>query len=324
MNVLVIGGTGLLGYHATLELLKRGHRVSVLALPPLPVPDLFPASVSIQFGNLNLMDDDAVVSLLSGQDAVVFAAGADDRVTPIRPAYPYFYKQNVEPVKRLASLGRKTGLKKLVILGSYFAYFDRTWPRMKLSTWHPYIRSRVEQTRAAIEAGGDQVAVMTLELPYIFGTMPGRLPLWKPLIKYVASNLPLLYPRGGTTCVTVTQVAQSIAGAVERGEAGKCYPVGGENLTWEQLLQKFVAAAGKRKRVIILSDGLVRLGTRLVKLLHQFQGREGGLDPVRFVELQTANTFIDPAESQFILGYSPADLDAAIRETVAVCLGKTR
>jgi len=324
MNVLVIGGTGLLGYHATLELLKRGHRVSVLALPPLPVPDLFPASVSIQFGNLNLMDDDAVVSLLSGQDAVVFAAGADDRVTPIRPAYPYFYKQNVEPVKRLASLGRKTGLKKLVILGSYFAYFDRTWPRMKLSTWHPYIRSRVEQTRAAIEAGGDQVAVMTLELPYIFGTMPGRLPLWKPLIKYVASNLPLLYPRGGTTCVTVTQVAQSTAGAVERGEAGKCYPVGGENLTWEQLLQKFVAAAGKRKRVIILSDGLVRLGTRLVKLLHQFQGREGGLDPVRFVELQTANTFIDPAESQFILGYSPADLDAAIRETVAVCLGKTR
>lgn len=324
MNVMVIGGTGLLGYHATLELLKRGHRVSVLALPPLPVPDLFPASVFIQFGNLNLMDDAAVESLLTGIDAVVFAAGADDRVTPIRPAYPFFYKMNVEPVKRLAALGRRTGLKKLVILGSYFAYFDRTWPRMKLSTWHPYIRSRVEQTRAAIDASGDQVAVMTLELPYIFGTMPGRMPLWKPLIKYAVSWFPLLYPRGGTTCVTVNQVAQAIAGAVEQGEAGKCYPIGGENLTWEQLLGKFCAATGKHKRVITLSDEVVTFGTLLVKLLHQVQGREGGLNPVHFVRLQTANTFIDPAESQAALGYSPADLDAAIRETVAVCLGKTR
>lgn len=324
MNVLIIGGTGLLGYHATLELIKRGHQVSVLALPPLPVPNLFPENVSIQFGNLNLMDDAAVEHLLTGQDALVFAAGADDRVTPIRPAYPFFYKMNVEPVKRLAALGRKTALKKLVILGSYFAYFDRTWPRMKLAEWHPYIRSRVEQTRAAIEAGGEPVAVATLELPYIFGTMPGRLPLWKPLIKYAVSSLPLLYPRGGTTCVTITQVAQAIAGAVERGEAGKCYPIGGVNLTWEQLLEKFCTAAGKRKRVITLSDEVVTFGTLLVKLLHQVQGREGGLNPVHFVRLQTANTFVDPAESQAALGYDSGDLDAAIRETVAVCLGKSR
>lgn len=322
MNVLIIGGTGFLGYHASLELLSRGHQVKILALPPLPAKGLFPESVGIELKNLNHLSDGEVETALTGVDAVVFAAGADDRVTPIALAYPYFYKHNVEPVKRLAFIACKVGVQKLIILGSYFAYFDRTWPQMELSVHHPYIRSRVAQTRESEEAGCFELAVITLELPYIFGTMPGRMPLWKPLIKYAASNLPLYYPRGGTTCVTVKQVAQAICGAIERGEAGKQYPIGGENLTWEQLLQKFTRAAGKEKKVITLPDWLVTIGTSLVKLNHKRQGREGGLDPVSFVKLQTANTFIDPADSQAALGYESGGLDEAIRETVTVCLTK--
>jgi uncharacterized protein YbjT (DUF2867 family) len=47
MRVMIIGGTGLLGYHATRELLRRGHAVDILALPPLPAPRLFPDVVKI-------------------------------------------------------------------------------------------------------------------------------------------------------------------------------------------------------------------------------------------------------------------------------------
>ena len=31
-KVMIVGGTGLLGYHAALEFLKRGYRVTTLAL----------------------------------------------------------------------------------------------------------------------------------------------------------------------------------------------------------------------------------------------------------------------------------------------------
>lgn len=34
MNVLVIGGIGLMGWHAVLELCQRGHRVKILASRP--------------------------------------------------------------------------------------------------------------------------------------------------------------------------------------------------------------------------------------------------------------------------------------------------
>ncbi len=318
MRVLIVGGTGLLGYHATLELLARGHNVSLLALPPLPAAGLFPEGVSILLQDLNTIDDKGLADLLSGADGVVFAAGVDDRVTPKAPAYPYFHEHNVEVTRRLAGLCRQSGVKRFVILGSYFAYFHRLWPHMELTRHHPYIRSRVEQTREAQAAGGDELAVITLELPYIFGTMPGRKPLWVPLIRYAVSRMPLFYPRGGTTCVTVKQVAQAIAGAVEKGEADACYPIGGENLTWVQLLNRITRLAGKPKRVITLPDGLVRAGAAFLKAFHRLQGVESGLDPVQFINLQTAQTFIDPAISQSALGYESGGLEEALLETVRV------
>ena len=309
----------MLGYHASRELLANNHEVAILALPPAPAPGLFPDSLVIHYQDLNSLTEDGLDELLVGIDAVIFAAGVDDRVTPKEPAYPFFEKYNIIPVARLAKACGKAGVRKLVILGSYFAYFARIWPELELEKHHPYIRSRLEQTRAAMQAAGNGLDVITLELPYIFGTMPGRMPLWKPLVKYIASPLPLFYTRGGTTCVTVKQVAQAIRGAVEHGQGGQCYPIGGENLTWVQLLEKITRFAGKRKRVITLPDGLVRTGTRLVKLLHQVQRRESGLDPVEFVRLQTRETFIDLTLSS-VLNYELGGLDDSLQETVQICL----
>ena len=42
MKVFMIGGTGLLGSEAARELIRRGHEVSSLALPPLPTGAMLP------------------------------------------------------------------------------------------------------------------------------------------------------------------------------------------------------------------------------------------------------------------------------------------
>jgi len=322
MKVMIIGGTGLLGYHAMRELSKRGHKVSILALPPIPAGGLFPEDVPIHLHDLNQLADVELIDLLRGQDAVVFAAGVDDRVTPKAPAYPFFERHNVATTGRIARISRQAGVQRFIILGSYFAYFHRLWPHLELTRHHPYIRSRVEQSAAALEAGGDEMAVMTLELPYIFGVMPGRIPLWKPLVEYAASAFPLFYPKGGTTCVTVQQVAQAISGAVEKGAAGARYPIGGENLLWTDLLARFARYAGRKKRVISLPNWLVTAGAAVLKALHKLQGIESGLDPIQFIKLQTAETFIDPELPRSVLGYELGGLDEALKDTVKVCLNK--
>ena len=319
MKVLIIGGTGFLGYHATMELLTRGHEVTVVGLPPAPPSGLFPPEVKIHLCDIAPLANDELISLFRGNDALVFAAGVDDRTTPKKPAYPFFVKHNVESVKRVFTLARQAGVSRGIVLGSYFAYFDRLWPEMKLAEHHPYIRSRVEQAKTAIAAGQDKMSISILELPYIFGSMPGRVPLWKPLIKYILSPFPLFYPAGGTTCVTVHQVAQAICGAVEHGKPGKCYPIGGENLTWVQLLGLIGKLGGRPKKVITLPKWLVKFGALILSLMHMLQGKESGLEPVAFIDLQTKETFIDSEEARAELGYSMEDLTSALVETIRAC-----
>lgn len=321
LKILLIGGTGFLGYHATKELLTCGHQVKILALPPEPLPGFFPLEVEIHLADMSSLSDEQLQSLLRGNDAVVFAAGVDDRVTPKKPAYPFFSKYNVESVRRVFILASTAGVKRGVVLGSYFAYFDRLWPEMNLTIHHPYIRSRVEQARAAIDAGGNEMNVSVLELPYIFGSMPGKIPLWKPLVSYIKSSFPLFYPAGGTACVSVHQVAQAIRGAVELGEPGKCYPIGGTNLTWVQLMEEISRLARKPKRVITLPTWLVKAGAWCLRLVHDLKGLESGLEPVAFIDLQTRNTFIDPQGSQSSLQYSSEDLTQALKDTVRASSG---
>mgnify|MGYP001323244732 FL=1 len=216
MNTFVVGSTGFLGYFAVQELLARGHTVRSISLQPASPELNFPSSVELALGDLNATSDDALRGMLQGMDGLIFAAGLDDRVVPKAPAYPKFYDANVAATRRLIRLGKEAGIKKAVVFSSYFVACHRRWPELRLPEHHPYIRSRVEQIREALEEAGSDTAVSFLMLPYIFGSLPGKTPLWKPLIGYLNSISPwAFYPAGGSAMVKCYSGSRS---KVSRGE----------------------------------------------------------------------------------------------------------
>ena len=243
----------------------------------------------------------------------------DDRFTPREPAYAVFHHHNVEVPGRILALGKKVGVKRVVVLGSYFAYFDRLWPEMKLKERHPYIRSRVEQEQLVTEMEG--MEGMVLELPYIFGSLPipGWKPLWNPLIKYIRSSRVLPYMKGGSACVSAATVGKAITAAMERGMGGVCYPIGQINLSWVDLLNNLALVEERRIRVISLPREIIHLGMLAVFLSHKLQGRESGLNLRYFSSLQTSNTFIDPMISKRALLYEEGAIVDAFRQTVQAC-----
>ena len=101
--------------------------------------------MKIDFGNFMELADEELEKFLKGYDALVFAAGIDERVEGPAPVYEMFKKFNITPLERLLRLAKANGVKHAVILGSYFSYFARIWPEKELTRWHPYIRSRIEQ-----------------------------------------------------------------------------------------------------------------------------------------------------------------------------------
>jgi dihydroflavonol-4-reductase len=250
MKTFIIGGTGLLGSASAAELIRRGHKVRSIALPPLPQNAVIPAEMEIVFGNYMTMTDEELKEQLSGCDSLVFAAGVDERVEFPAPVLDHYIKYNVVPVERLLRIGKQVGIKRAVIMGSYFAHFAKQWPELELTKKHPYILSRIMQESAALAYNGDGMNVMVLELPYIFGTQPGRKPVWTFLVEMIHGMKGItMYTKGGTTMVTVHQVAQAVAGAIEKGKGGTCYPVGWYNMSWKEMLaifHKYMGIPGRK------------------------------------------------------------------------------
>ncbi len=320
MNVLIVGGTGFIGYHATRELVRRGHSVTVLARRPVNVAELFPPGVQMHVADLNRLSDDAVREIAGAHQAVVYAAGVHASTPYQGSAREFFTKENVKATARFFGLARSAGVKRGVLLGSYFCYFNRAWPDMRLAEHHPYIRSRVEQAKESLAAALPDLELMVLELPYIFGAMPGRRPSWAPLINYVRLPFPMFFIRGGTNSIAVTHVAEAIAGALEQGKAGETYQVGEANLTWTELLEWFARIMNLNKRAIVLPTPLVHAGCAGIQLTYRLRGKDGALQPAHLAQVQTSNCFFDPTPSRLALGYGQGGIEQALQDTVKACL----
>ena len=84
------------------------------------------------------------------------------------------------------------------------------------------------------------MGVGVLELPYIFGTQPGRRPVWVILIEQLQrfEKLPFtMYPAGGTAMLTVRQVGECIVGAAEQVQGFRAYGISCYNMHWREFLK---------------------------------------------------------------------------------------
>lgn len=329
MKIFMIGGTGLLGSEAAKELIGRGHSVSSLALPDVPSGAELPKEMELKFGNYMDMTDDELRKCFEGCEGFVFAAGVDERVEGPPPIYDLFKKYNIIPLERQLRIAKESGVKHVVICGSYFSYFAKAWPEKELTKWHPYIRSRIDQEEMALGLADENLDIAVLELPYIFGTQPGRKPVWVFLVEQIRGmKKKTMYPKGGTTMVTVRQVGQAIAGALEKNKGGKAYPIGYYNLTWVEMLRIIHKYMGQPDRKIVtIPNWMYRMGGKSIMKEQEKAGHEAGLHMVKFTDVMCAETFIDKSLGCEELGVLPDDIDAAIGDSIKLCIdildGKT-
>lgn len=322
MKVFMIGGTGLLGCEAARIFIERGHEVTSVALPPLPQGAPIPEEMHLEFCNIYEKTDDEIKEFLKGMDCFVFAAGVDERVEFKAPVYDSYYKFNIAPLKRILPLCKEVGVKKAVILGSYFSYLAKEKPEMKLTEKHPYIRSRIDQENVAFSFADDNFDVSVLELPYIFGTQPGRKPVWVILIEQLRrmDKLPCtLYPAGGTAMLTVRQVGEVIVGAAEKSKGAKAWPISMYNLTWKEFLKIVYDARGMgaNRKIISIPPWMMKMGLGSVVKDYKARGVDSGIDPMGLPDIMDLNLFI-PDRYAKELGATDDDIKAAIFDSIKV------
>lgn len=322
MKIFMIGGTGLLGSEAAKELISRGHEVTSIALPLLPQGAELPPEMKIEYGNYLELTDTQLKEYFKGCEGFVFAAGVDERVEGPAPIYDLFQKYNIDPLKRIMRIAKECGVRHVAVCGSYFAHFAKIRPDLELTKWHPYIKSRIDQENVAMSFADDNFDVAVLELPYIFGTQPGRKPVWVFLVEQIVNMKKVtLYPRGGSTMVTVRQVGEAIAGAIEKNKGGNCYPIGYYNLTWREMLtivHKYMGVPDKK--IITIPNWMYAMGGRKLRKEQKKNNIDGGLHMVKFTDLMCSNLFIDKKLGCDFLGVKADNMDAAIGDSIKLCL----
>lgn len=315
-KVLVLGGTGLLGFASIQELLAHDYNVISVALPPMPVDDLFDGmEVENLLFDVNDKTDEEIIDLLDGVHAVLYAIGADERIVPESPSFTFFYEANVRPTQRLARLSRKAGVKSFVIFGSYFLEFAERWPEFNLVE-QGYPATRLLQEQIAFAEGEGAMVVTSLRLPYIFGTMPGRMPLWKMFTDQIKEQDVFPSLPGGTAMVTTKQVAQAARGAIENGEHRKTYALGGLNMKYEDFYKMMVEALEQETQVPVVPLETMLPVYEDLDAKAKDAGKEHGIHLTVSARMNNRDLYLDANKTMAELGYEEDDVVKAIKETL--------
>jgi dihydroflavonol-4-reductase len=200
------------------------------------------------------LDTDFPLEVLAGFDALVFAAGADIRLLPPEEDDDAFFTRvNSEGVPHFMQRAKDAGIARAVYIGTYY---PQVVPEVIASS--AYVRSRHLADEGVRALTGDTFNVCSLNAPFILGYVPGvALPHLEGLVQYAAGRidgLPLIAPAGGVNHISSQSMSEAIYGALQRGQGGKAYLVGDENISWKDYLERYCAAVGNPVELEVSTD----------------------------------------------------------------------
>ncbi|MEI9982292.1 MAG: NAD(P)-dependent oxidoreductase [Aliidongia sp.] len=242
MKILVVGGAGMIGGHTALHLQSKGHHVAIAGRnPPAPATPLG----DLDFLRCDYISDDLPRTEMGKFDALIFAAGNDIRhLPPGTEQAAHWQRANVEGVPRFFAAARDAGIARGVHIGSFY---PQAMPA--LIETNAYVRSRKLADDGARALATDRFQVVSVNAPFVVGCVPGLVvSMFKAYTDYALGKfapMPDFAPPGGVNFISTNSLSEAVEGALLRGETGKAYLVGDENLSFQDYFGAFFQAAGR-------------------------------------------------------------------------------
>jgi UDP-glucose 4-epimerase len=213
MNILVTGGSGSVGKYIVDELVRHGHRTSVL--------DIVTPSADVEFHNVNVLDLDAVTRAMRGCDAVIHTAGIPH---PLNNTAKEVFDLNVNGTFNVLEAASKHGIAKVVFTSSEstlgFAFMEHAMQplyfpideRHPLRPQDPYGLSKiVAEEICRSYSARYRMRTVCLREPWIWVPEPEPVEFYKDLVRNYRA-----WPKNLWTYVHVYDVARAHRLAVER------------------------------------------------------------------------------------------------------------
>jgi len=315
---LVTGGTGFVGAAVVRALLAAGRKVRVLARPKSPRRNLAGLEVEIVEGALEAPR--SLIAAVAGCHTL-FHVAADYRLWV--PAPDEMFRVNVDGTRDLMEAALAAGVERIVYTSSVATLglvaggiADEDTPSCAEDMIGPYKRSKF----AAEAVVGSLVAERGLPAVIVNPSTPigpGDIrptPTGRIIIEAAAGRMPG-YVDTGLNLAHVDDVAAGHLLAAERGEIGRRYILGGDNLSLAEILAEVALAAGRKPPRLRVPYAVVLPVAFAAEAVARLTGREPfvTLDGAR---MSRKKMFFTSARATRELGYAARPAHAAIADAV--------
>ncbi len=326
--VLVTGANGHIGAQTVRRLLEQGHKVIGTVREGADMRGLQGLDVETRYADV--MDADAVNAAIRDCDAVIhcaavyaiWAKNVDDIVAP-----------SIVGTQNVFRAAKEAGVQRIVFTSSIAAigFSDspesiRTADNWNLGTEHPYfvakMRGEQEAIRLSEEYGIDLVRLCPAMMlgPYDYRVTPST-----KLIMDLINGSGITYS-GGMNIVHVQDVAMVHAKAVELGEPGKRYIIGGTNLDMHEIGDLVEKWTGIRPRHLGMGRDVAMAMGSVLEGVSKLTGKEPQFTRSTADEHVQRWQYFDCSDTYRTFDYTPTDADTVMRDTVGwlLYLGKIR
>lgn len=317
MKALVTGATGFVGYWVARKLQERGHSVKIL-VRQLP-PHLENTTFEIAYGDLR--DKDSLRKALQDCNQLYHVA-AHYRLWDKNPKV--FYDINVEGTRNLMTLASETNLEKIIYTSSVATI--KIMPDKVPSTEAneagiedmigDYKKSKFLAEMVVREMAQDGLPVVIVNPSAPVGSYDVKpTPTGKIIVDFLQGKMPA-YLDTGLNLVDVEDVAIGHILAAEKGEIGKRYILGNQNLRLIDILQILAKISGKKAPKIRMPYWIAYAAGKASEIFAQCTGQEPAI-PLDGVRMAKKFMFFDSSLAKKEIGYEPQSIEAALEKAIA-------
>jgi len=316
MKLLVTGASGFLGSHLCHRMTAEGHEVRALVRPTSDLSRLKGLPLEQITGDVT--DPETVRRAVRDGEAVIHAAAA---ISYWGRDATQQAQVNVEGTRHVAQTCQTEGVKRLVHVSSVAAIGIPKNPERPASEEFPFNlehsglnyhlskRRAEEAVLSEVARGLDGVIVNPAT---IFGPY-GRGYRGLEMIEKVRRARIVPYFTGGICVVHVWDVVEGILAALHRGESGQRYILGGENVTYQAVVERAAQAMHLRRHFVPVPPAVTGLAAGILESLGRLRNRRPAITYATHY-CASRYHFYDSGKARKVLNYNPRDFDAILED----------
>ena len=320
MRVFVTGATGFIGGHVVRRLRARGDEVVALVRDPARASELEALGVTLAVGDVT--DRASIGAAMQGADTAIHGAAIYEVGIPARRRAA-MREANVVGTENVLGGALEAGLPRVVYISTVAAFgntggqvVDESYEHPRTSYTSYYEQTKEEAHRVARRLIAEGLPCVIVQPGGVYGP-DDHSAVGQQINEFLAGRMPALaFPDLGLNMVHVEDVAEGVLLALDRGEVGESYVLGGELTTLRGVIETTAKVAGKKPPKRTMPTGLLKAMRPIGPVVGKLMGQNPNLGEL--ISSADGVTFWARHDKAMAdLGYSPRGLEQGLRDTLA-------